>query len=627
MPNLTYTVADFLPFTKIISADVNSRFSDIKTLLNTTGLTSTNIQQYGLTRDRIVQTSANQVLINDGTGAMSSEAQLALSRGGTAVDLSSLAGNAGSAIIVNTGETALQYGSPLQQTLTESLSGVVSSLTAGEAITANDAVCLDIGKDVTNSNIYRVFRCNSTLANRRRNYLGIAQAGATVVAHIETWVASANFVTSNSIAYSVNGRSYTTAFTTDNATTLQAVATKLATDPDISGASSDGVHTITVTGKGGLFVNITGSVVTGGASQPTIVVATTQSPSGQNVRIQCFGPFASLSGLTTGSIYYLSSSTGAITAAPADTNPIQVGQALSSTVLFINPNVANFQFGAPLTMIRSHGASTNSAANAQQDSEHFNFTSWAAGTASTNGARWNCGGGQGTYGSLHLQLDGRNTSDTATLLFQSYNKASWAVLTNRVTVSDNGTVQQFNGFFYAGKGTAAGTTNVKWNGATWSVLTAWTNSLDLPGSFTTNSLLDNVGGETGGSFSTSHETLNSSDVKSTATVIPAAGSSAFSGNIITSGLTQAAPSTSTSTVAYAWNGTTWSSALTATTAIEGARGATAASGSNTVSQLIYINGGASGSPTNGTFKYNGSTFSSDTASTNTRTGGPIGSVI
>ena len=53
MPTLSYPSGDFQPFTKILSAEVNGKFNAIRTLLNTTKLDSTNVQQYGLTRDRL----------------------------------------------------------------------------------------------------------------------------------------------------------------------------------------------------------------------------------------------------------------------------------------------------------------------------------------------------------------------------------------------------------------------------------------------------------------------------------------------------------------------------------------------------------------------------------------------
>jgi len=72
MPALTYSVSDFTAFTKIRSADVNARFTDIKTLLNTTGLDDTNIQNVGITRGTKLKTgTAYAVVANSSTGAMS----------------------------------------------------------------------------------------------------------------------------------------------------------------------------------------------------------------------------------------------------------------------------------------------------------------------------------------------------------------------------------------------------------------------------------------------------------------------------------------------------------------------------------------------------------------------------
>lgn len=51
-------------------------------MLNITKLDTTNVQLNGLTRDRLALGTANHVVINDGTGLMSSEATLATSRGG-----------------------------------------------------------------------------------------------------------------------------------------------------------------------------------------------------------------------------------------------------------------------------------------------------------------------------------------------------------------------------------------------------------------------------------------------------------------------------------------------------------------------------------------------------------------
>lgn len=72
MPLLVYSVSDFVAFTKIRSADVNSRFNDIKTLLNTTGLDDTNLQNQGITPTTKLKTTgatAGQFLGANGTSS------------------------------------------------------------------------------------------------------------------------------------------------------------------------------------------------------------------------------------------------------------------------------------------------------------------------------------------------------------------------------------------------------------------------------------------------------------------------------------------------------------------------------------------------------------------------------
>lgn len=623
MPNLSYTVSDFLPFTKIVSADVNSRFNDIKTLLNTTKLDSTNVQLHGLTRDRLAAGTANHAVINDSSGYVSSEAQLARSRGGTGVDLSTLTGYGGQAIVVNNAETALALGSPLQSTLTESFSGVVSSLTAGEAISANNAVCLDVSLDGSSSNIYRVFNADYTKANRRTSFLGFAQAAATVTAGIYTWVASANFVTSNSISFSINGRAYTVAYTTDNATTLQAVATAMATDPDVNGAVSDGSHTVTVTGKGGLFINITGSTVTGGVSQPTITVTNTQAPSGQNVRIQTFGPLSGFVGLTPCALYYLNTA-GGITTTPADVAPILVGQALSSTVLFISTNALVYKFSTPGIFVRSHGSSTNAASGATQDVEHYNFTAWSAGTSSSAGARaLGLAGGSAAYGGYLMQVDGVNTSDSVTAINQKYDKASWSTLTNKGTALCRYGAYQFNSFYYTAKGcttdsNATGVSTVsKWNGSAWSSGTSTSNTGNMPACWVSGSLLHVASGYT----VTDHDTFNTSDVKASATAAPQ--------NNHTAGSTASASggffSDATTTNSYQWNGSAWSSAITTSYTFMGTDLYGASCAYNSTNNIAYANGGSTaGAAVNTSAAFNATSWSSTTSSTNSRSSAQAG---
>jgi hypothetical protein len=122
MPLLTFSSSNFpfTAFTKIYSADVDSCFTDIRSRFNwsggtdaTTGLDDSNIQSNtvasgGLTRStKLKAGTANYVVINDSSGNMSEEAQLAPSRGGTGSNLTITASDAGKALIVNAGGTSI----------------------------------------------------------------------------------------------------------------------------------------------------------------------------------------------------------------------------------------------------------------------------------------------------------------------------------------------------------------------------------------------------------------------------------------------------------------------------------------------------------------------------------------
>lgn len=117
MPLLSYSaITDypFQPFTKIFSADINLMFSTIQTLLNTTKLDSTNIQTNGLQRagsNSVLTTdTANAVVINDNNGNLTSEAQLATSRGGLGFAPALGPSAANQVISVNASGTGFQLG-------------------------------------------------------------------------------------------------------------------------------------------------------------------------------------------------------------------------------------------------------------------------------------------------------------------------------------------------------------------------------------------------------------------------------------------------------------------------------------------------------------------------------------
>lgn len=112
MPLLVYSYPDFTPHTVILSAQVNAKYNDIRTLLNTTKLDDDNIQNDGITRaSKLKPGSANYVLINDGSGEMSEEVYLATTRGGLGTSLTLTPGDANKYLQVNSGGTAIGLNS------------------------------------------------------------------------------------------------------------------------------------------------------------------------------------------------------------------------------------------------------------------------------------------------------------------------------------------------------------------------------------------------------------------------------------------------------------------------------------------------------------------------------------
>lgn len=619
MPNLNYTVADFQPLTKIISSDVNSRFNDVKTLLNTTGLDSTNIQQFGLTRDRLAKATANQVVINDGVGALTSEAQLAISRGGLGSDLSgSLSSNSGNAIIVNPAGNALLFGTPTTDRLTETFTGDVSTLTAGEAITSGAAVCLDL-----NNGNYKIFNCNTNRVNRKINFLGFAANSGTVTAGVYTYVANANFVNSNVITTTINGRVYVNNFSTDNPTTLGLIATTIATDPEVQSAASDGVHTITVTSKGGLTLVIT-AVVTAGGAQPTIAFTQTTAPVGSQMQVRCFGPFSGLTSLVAGQFYYLDTANGVITATPTDSAPVQVGQALSSTVLFVTRNVGSYSFGTSQILITSHGLTTpNSNASATALTEQFNFTSWST-TVADSVARGSGGGGESTLTPYVLFIDGADTAGTVSLYTKQFNKSSWANGTTRSTAKSSYGMTILNGLLYCGKGGTATGSGVDglvdaYNNSSWSTSVGnfAGNGTNRLGSFTQGGKARWCGGGVGASGFALHDSFNGSATASE-TAVPVIMTWAGSGRTTSSNGTIFG-NAANATASYVWSGS-WGSSVAVTYGSDyqtaGAdKSSGASSGFNSSTNITYSVGGSSSStvPITTTAQFNGTTWSASTS--------------
>ena len=97
-------------------------------------------------------------------------------------------------------------------------------------------------------------------------------------AAVKTITFSADLITSNSVAGKVNGTSLTaTVFATDHATTMAAIAAKIAAIDGVASATvgGSGNRVITVTATAGYSLTLADFAVTLGASQATVALATT----------------------------------------------------------------------------------------------------------------------------------------------------------------------------------------------------------------------------------------------------------------------------------------------------------------------------------------------------------------
>jgi hypothetical protein len=104
---LVYPTADFVPFTKILSSEVNGKFTAISTLLNTTKLSDTNLQDHGISWIKLTLQAVSQVAVTDTLGQLTVSAVLASALGGTGFAFTSTTLNAGLVVQANGTGTAL----------------------------------------------------------------------------------------------------------------------------------------------------------------------------------------------------------------------------------------------------------------------------------------------------------------------------------------------------------------------------------------------------------------------------------------------------------------------------------------------------------------------------------------
>lgn len=525
-------------------------------------------------------------------------------------------------------------GSASGETLDQNFeSSVASGILSGENIAIREAVCIELHNG-SGSDVYRMFKADDDLITRR-SFAGFATSAATGTTGSYTYTIDAAYVSGNVIPIDINGRDYSVNYATSSDATLQALSTAIATDQDVTSAAVTVVggnqtgtddRVITITPKGHLALNITGTTITGGASQPGVTIAQVTAPVGAEVDLRTYGPLSGFSSLTPGAAYYLSSTAGGITVTPAGTPPVYVGRAMTSTVLFIDPNgLFTSIWGTNALVVRSHGHSTADTDPAA-DVEYYNFTAWAAGTSDSS-SRSRAHGAHGTYNGEHFVLDGQNSSSVSASLFRVYNKASWASETALGTARSARSVAGFGGYIYANKGAAdasAGnvtTASDRWNGSSWTSANAFSAPRFHSGTILVNSLMNVLGGfDAASNAQTTHETKNSSDTVSSATAIPTTSLGNNGGNQATNlGIINQSGS-GDSTQMYSWNGSSWSSAITATYTVSGQRAA--ASASAVARGYYFQNGGRTeaGSSVTTSMTWNNIATASSTASSNARAG-------
>lgn len=94
---------------------------------------------------------------------------------------------------------------------------------------------------------------------------------------IQTLVASADFVTGNTITGEVNGVAISVPFNTSNTQTLADLDTAIGLVAGVAGVANDTTRTCTITGDPNTEVQLNNFLVTGGASQPTFTITQTQA--------------------------------------------------------------------------------------------------------------------------------------------------------------------------------------------------------------------------------------------------------------------------------------------------------------------------------------------------------------
>lgn len=281
-----------------------------------------------------------------------------------------------------------------------------------------------------------------------------------------------------------------------------------------------------------------------------------------------------------------------------------------------------------LTFVRAYGSTTLTGAEGVQDGESFNGASWNAIVASSLGIRSSVSGCDNAYASgIHI-VDGANTSSATAAFHARFNKLSWVSLANRATARCSSSSADFNGFLYSSTGVttkADPSTGVitadKWNGSAWSTGTAWTAERMNAPSYVVGAKLYTSHGVNPSSSTTntvwSRDAADAVTVESTSAVTSASQGGGSLGINRVKAIIFSLNNEANNATSYSFNGTSFSSALTAAYTQAGASANGGAFNSN--SGVSFNNGGYDASVAlASTQSYNDVSFTALAASTTAR---------
>lgn len=526
-----------------------------------------------------------------------------------------LAPDTGTGRWLQTGGAGGAAGNTLVQEYDEQASGI----TAAETLTANNLVCMEIHNG-TGSNVHRYFKADNDDPTRR-SVKGFSKSAATVTPEISTYTISAAFVAGNVIATTFNGRAYSHTYASSSDATLQAIATSLAADVDVTsatvsvqGGNQTGTddRTITITAKGGRSFTCS-ATVTSGASQPTVTVTQTQAGSGDTVDLHEYGPLGGFSamsidggtGLVVGNRYHASNTAGAITSNPP-AGAIFVGVAISTD--YLDVRLTNSLPGSASSFIRHHGNTGvgDDTAASVGTTCHFDFATWI--TATTADTSLYQGGGIGESRLLGKTwwIDGLNSAAAQTAVVRQYDKSTWtagaATRANNRAEFGIATLESLN-VIVAMKGRDSGGTATNtishWDGTSWSNPANTGSSCRSTAMFFQGSSVHAIGGNEGGVATNKRDRWDGSTNTQTTDYpisdLTTIGSRSFGSSGWAGG------GSSSSTASYKFDGTNWSTSITLANGVrfnavnsstwDGCN----ACGYNSDTGTAYVSGGVDGS--------------------------------